>query len=163
MRLATSTLHIRRQKKADPIGQNIVQLMCVFAYYSLNTYLRLLKTELWTLTRPLKAIQLLYIEIYFIALKQPSTLDCIAIQFVTGSPSHYLVFLMSFSNIPPPKDLTVLQRSFHWQSSRTIPPHDAPQIDGIESCWNAFSRVEVADYVVPVCASIWNRIDYVFV
>ena len=36
------------------------------------------------------ALVAIYIEIYLIALKQPSTDDCIAIWFVIGSPSYYL-------------------------------------------------------------------------
>ena len=41
-----------------------------------------------------KVAWLLYKVINLIALKQPSTVDCVAIQFVVRSSSHYLVLLI---------------------------------------------------------------------
>ena len=81
------------QKKANPIGRNVMWPTCALAFYFSIYLLMTAKTELWTFTWPLKAVRSLYIQIYLIAFKQPSTVDCITIWFVVGSPSYYLVYL----------------------------------------------------------------------
>ena len=65
---------------------NNVCFCLLFSIYLIMTT----KTELLTFTWPPKAVRSLYMEIYLIAFKQPSTVDCIAIWPIIGSPSYYL-------------------------------------------------------------------------
>ena len=70
--------------------------MCFCLLLSIYLFLTT-KTELWTFTWPPKAVRLLYMEIHLIAFKLPSTVDCIAIWFVVGSPSYYLHVACTFN------------------------------------------------------------------
>ena len=83
-------------EEGQPNQLNIVRPTSAFSYYSRYTYLWLPKLNGEpSRGHQKRSVWLLYIEINLIAFKQSSTIDCITIWSVVGSPSYYFAFLLS--------------------------------------------------------------------